>query len=258
VSTAASTNVCQVNMGAAPSVPYPDGNNGIDNSWGKNVLPLLLNLDTAWVTNVNGALQAGQFNTLFEMHCLPATGDATGFTTKLFRATPLGSTPKLDGTDTWPVAPELLTNPTDPESSAISSGNCSVTGTTFDTGKNQTLPLTFPFGNVAMNLILQAAQVTMTLSADRKSATGGMVGGVINTQALVNEVKKVGYARTLCGNSVLTTIITMVEQSSDILSDGTQDPSKTCDGISIGLGFDAIDAVRGNVGPPAPPLMACP
>ena len=32
------------NSGASTSVPYPDGNDGIDNSFGKNLLPILLSL----------------------------------------------------------------------------------------------------------------------------------------------------------------------------------------------------------------------
>jgi hypothetical protein len=135
-----------------------------------------------------------------------------------------------------------------------------VTGTTFDSGKNQTFALTLPVGSVNMHLMLQAAEVTMTLSADRKSATGGMLGGVVNTAALVTEMKKVVYALqpSLCSSAVLTNLITAVQQASDILTDGTQDPTKTCDGISIGLGFEMVDATRGGVGPASATLMACP
>ncbi len=42
------------------------------------------------------------------------------------------------------------------------------------------------------------------------------------------------------------------------MSDGTQDPTKTCDGISIGLGFEMTLAQRGGVGPAKPTQMACP
>ncbi len=45
VSTAQSTNLCQLNDLAVASDPYPDGNNGIDNSFGKNLLPLILDVD---------------------------------------------------------------------------------------------------------------------------------------------------------------------------------------------------------------------
>ena len=46
-------------------------------------------------------------------------------------------------------------------------------------------------------------------------------------------------------------ILESIGQASDIMQDGTQDPTKTCDGISIGLGFTAtID----QVGPTVPAM----
>jgi hypothetical protein len=262
VSTATSTDVCQPNSGAPPSTPYPDGNNGIDNSFGKNLLPTILALSPTWPSDVNANIQAGASDTLFEMNCLPPMGDAPVLVTKFFDATSLGSTPKFDGTDVWPVAPELLSNPMDPDSSTIVYASSSVTGTTFDTGRNQMAAIRFPIGlngvMTTLNLTLHAAQVQMTLSADRKSATAGMIGGVINTEELVNEIKKIGFLLNLCNNQLLTALITQVRQASDIMSDGTQDPTKTCDGISVGLGFNASQAQRGDVGPQAPMAMTCP
>ncbi len=262
VSTDTSTDLCQLNDGAMASTPYPDGNNGIDNSFGKNLLPLVLDLDPTWVSDVNSGITQGNFTALLEMVCLYPTGDAPSFSTKLFAGTPLGMAPKWDGTDKWPVEPDLLDNPADPESSSIVFTQCSVSGTTFDAGKNGTFVLTIPanFGgkSTSLKLSLYAAQLTMTLAADRKSATSGMLGGVLNTEEFVAEVNKVGYLLGLCGNSALTTLITLVRQASDILTDGTQDPTKVCNGISVGFGFDMKPAQIGIVGPAAPPVVTCP
>jgi hypothetical protein len=108
-----------------------------------------------------------------------------------------------------------------------------------------------------MNLRLYAARVTMTLSADRKSATGGTLGGVLNTEELVTEVQRVGYLLGLCNSSMLPNLITLVRQASDIMADGTQDPTQTCNGISMGLTFEMKQVQRGNVGPATPPGATC-
>jgi hypothetical protein len=262
VSTAASTDLCQLNDGAMASVPYPDGNNGIDNSFGKNILPLILDLDTTWPTDVNTSIQQGNFTALLELECLYPTGDVPSFSTKLFAGTPLGMPPKWDGTDMWPVEPDLLNDPTDPQSSSIVFNGCSVAGQTFTAGSNATIVLTIPatFNGVstAIKLTLYAAQLTMTLAADRKSATGGMIGGVLNTAEFVAEVNNIGYLLGLCGNSLLANLITLVEQASDIMADGTQDPTKVCNGISLGFGFDMEAAQIGSVGPAAPAVNTCP
>jgi hypothetical protein len=262
-STAASNDVCKPSSGGTAGTAYPDGDLGIDNSFGKNLLPTLLQLYPAWVSDVNSSIQNGTFDVLLKMYCLPPTGDAPVLTTKLFGGTSLGSKPAFDGTDKWPVIPELLSNPMDPESSTIIFGQSSVIGTTFDSGKNQSFILTVPIyaqqggAKTSIKLTLHAAQATMTLAADRKSATAGMIGGVLNTEEFVAEIKKVGFLLNLC-NSLLDNLITQIRQASDIMTDGSQDPSKTCDGITMGLGFEMKEAQIGVVGPTTPVGMSCP
>lgn len=260
-STAASTDVCKPYMGADPDVPYPDGADGIDNSFGKNLLPLILGLYPTWVTDINNGIDNGFFTSLVRMECLPPTGDVDAFTTKLFGATDLGMDPKFDGTDLFPVAPELLADPMDPLSSTIIFPKSSVKGQLFDSGKNQTFILTVPLKTMtdetSIKLTLNAAQTIMTLAADRKSATGGLIGGVLNTEDFVAEIKKVGHLLGLCDTLLFNNLITQIREASDIMADGTQDPTKTCDGISMGLQFEMKSALIGIVGPASPPGMAC-
>jgi hypothetical protein len=262
VSTSMSTNLCQPNMTTDTTIPYPDGNMGIDNSFGKNLVPIIIGRDPTWQDDVNGSLQQGAFNVLLKLYCLPATGDAPSLTTKLFVASPLGTTPKFDGTDVWPVAPEFLTNPMDPQSSMVVFPNSSVTGNTFDSGSNQVFIITVPLssnGNTTLiKLALYDARATMTLSADRKSATGGIIGGVLSTTDFVTEMKKVGYLLGLCGSPILDGLVTEAEQASDIMADGTQDTTKTCDGISIGISFEMKAVQLGGVGPASPMANTCP
>lgn len=260
-STALSKDVCKPNADASTSTPYPDGDEGIDNSFGKNLLSLILSLYPTWVTDINNGIQKGTFTTLLKLECLPPTGDVPSFTAKLFGATNLGSTPKFDGTDKWPVTPELLSDPMDPESSTVVFGQSSVIGSTYDSGKNETFILTVPLktqtASTSIKLALYAARTTMTLAADRKSATKGTIGGVLNTEEIVAEIKKVGALLGLCGTQAFDNILQEVRQASDIMSDGTQDPEKTCDGISMGLNFEMKEALLGGVGPATPVGMAC-
>ena len=45
-----------------------------------------------------------------------------------------------------------------------------------------------------------------------------------------------------------------IRQASDILKDGTQDPNEECDGISVGLGFEAKAVVVGDIAPAPQPV----
>jgi len=262
VSTAASKDVCKPNANAFPITPYPDGDQGIDNSFGKNLLPQIISLYPNWANDINNGIQAGFFTVLLKLECLPPTGDVPEFTTKLFGGTTLGTKPKFDGTDKWPVSPELLANTMDPQSSTILFKKSSVIGTMFDGGKNETFILTVPIKTETMStsikLTLYAAQTTMTLAADRKSATGGKIGGVLNTEEFVSEMKKVGALLSLCDSPVFATLLATIRQASDIMADGSQDPEKTCDGISMGLGFEMKEVQLGDVGPANPIGAACP
>lgn len=255
-----STTSCQPNSNADPATAFPDGDNGIDNSFGNNLLPTVLMIDPTLVSDTNTGLQQGTFTVLLKMYCLPDTGDTSGMTTKLFAGTELGATPKFDGTDMWPVEPNLLSDPKDPESSTIVFEQSSVTGTTYDTGKNQTFVLTIPLKvgstSASMKLTLYSARATMTLSADRKSATNGVLGGVLNTEEFVAEINNLMNLLGYC--SFLSAIETKIRQASDIMADGTQDPTKTCNGISVGLGFEMKEVQIGDVGPAATTGTPCP
>jgi hypothetical protein len=235
---------------------------GIDNSFGKNILPVILSLYPSWTDDVNNAITTGRSTALFKLECLPTTGDFPKFETKLFGTTALGMYPKFDGTDKWPIAPELLSDPTDPESSSILFPHSSVKDDVFDSGNDVTVILTAPIqtqtDTASIKLTLHSARVTMNLSADRKSATGGMIGGVLDIEELVAELEKVRVLVGKCGDAAFAAMETQLRQASDIMLDGTQDPTKTCNGISMGLGFEMKAAQIGDVGPATPAGNSCP
>ncbi|MRG96997.1 hypothetical protein GF068_34490 [Polyangium spumosum] len=261
VSTGLSSDVCMPNSGGSAQNAHPDGDDGIDNSFGKNLLPTILSLYPTWVQDVNNGIQNGNFTALTKVECLPASGDAPALNTLLFGGTALGAMPKFDGTDTWPVEPALLSDPMDPLSTTITFPKSSVTGTLYDSGKNVQVILSVPVrtanDSTSIKLTLYSARMTMNLSDDRKSATSGMIGGVLNTEEFVAEVNKIGALLSLCGNPLFDNLVNQVRQASDILTDGSQDPTKTCDGISMGLGFDMVEAQLGDVGPANEVGMAC-
>lgn len=256
-----SKGLCQPSSGGDPDIAFPDGNDGIDNSFGKNLLPTLLSLSPDFSANTNSALTKGYFNVMLKMYCLPDTGDAN-IISKVFGGTDLMATPQYDGTDAWPVAPEILADLEDPESSTLVFENSSVNGSTFDSGKGVSFILAIPIEyndqTALLKLTLHGAQLKLTLSEDRRSAISGVLGGVLNTEELIDQIKKVGWIADRCDDEAFQAILTYVRQVSDIMTDGTQDPDQTCDGISFGLNLEMKEVQLGEVGPPSDPGMACP
>ena len=58
---------------------------------------------------------------------------------------------------------------------------------------------------------------------------------------------------TLCDSTALASVVQQLRAASDIMKDGTNgDPSKTCDGISVGIGFSAQSVKLTGRAAPAP------
>ena len=72
---------------------------------------------------------------------------------------------------------------------------------------------------------------------------------MVDTEAFIVELKKAAgrIDPGLCTGSTFDSIANQIRQASDILTDGTQDPNKTCNGISFGMGFKATAVNFGKV-----------
>jgi hypothetical protein len=102
----------------------------------------------------------------------------------------------------------------------------------------------------------------MQLDPQRRSATNGTLAGVLAPADIAAEARRLGgnIDPDVCsGSVVIDSLVTLIQQAADILLDATQDPAKTCDGISIGLGFNAVRAELGPIAArEAPPPSSCP
>jgi hypothetical protein len=258
VSDAASTDLCQPTTGALKDKVYQDGDNGIDNSFGANILPIIRGLANNASELVNTAIDDGTFTIMFEMQKLGTGGDYNPLYTQLYGGSKLGSAPKWDGSDAWPVIPELLADPTKIEKSKIVFPNAYVVGNTWvsgDPSENTSVNLNLTLGGYEVVLKINKALIAVKMSDDHKSGTEGTLAGIIETEQFIGELGKIaGALADLCpGDPTFESIAGNLRQASDIMKDGSQNPGSTCDGISIGLGFDMKAVKLGAIGPEAMP-----
>ncbi len=111
-----------------------------------------------------------------------------------------------------------------------------------------------------MQIELLIADVRL-LSADHSSASLGVLSGVILTEDMVETMRDLAgaYDENFCEGATFDSLAQQVRQMSDILVDGSQPPNQTCNAISIGLGFEAVESSITGVAPAAPPpLDPCP
>lgn len=261
VSTDASTDLCKPRKGGKKSSVYPDGENGIDNAFGKTILPVIVGVAPDASKSVNESIGEGTFTIMFDIEKLGASADYNPLMTRLYGGGDLGGAPKWDGNDEWPILRELLDDPTDPTSTKVQFPKSYVTGNTWVSGSKQSIELNLGIQGINLKLTIGAALMAMDLDEAHKGAGNGTIAGVIDTEGFITELKKVAgnFSKDLCEGSTIDSIATQLEQASDIMKDGTAgDPSRECDGISIGLGFDAKVVKLGPITDPAgPPTDKC-
>jgi len=117
------------------------------------------------------------------------------------------------------------------------------------------LSLSLSVAGYALTLGIGKAIISMELDPSRNSASKGVIAGVLETEALVQEIKKVagGFSKEFCSGTTVESLLDQLRGASDIMKDGTQSPGATCDGIAIGLGFEAKPIMLGTIAEATPP-----
>ncbi len=107
-------------------------------------------------------------------------------------------------------------------------------------------------------LKIHHAIVTMDLAPDRSGATNGTIGGVLDPGEIQEELRRyltnlaatAGLVPKVCTDPGVMQAADDLRGGCDVALNGTDDTTKPCDGITIGLGFNATQARLGSVGAP--------
>jgi len=282
VTTAASTDVCSLVAGASKQVQI-DGNGGIDNSWGANIVPILETLNSTFSQTANNAIQSGAPTQLLYVVGFDSSAGnmttATGLTGVALGGAQYsangGTVPSWDLNTHWPIAPQSLscypsggtdncTASTDPIATAdVKVPAAFQTGGTFSSGTPADITLSLPMGGQALALNLHDAVVTFYPQMPG-SVTNGTIAGVLNTNELIAALQQVAgqISTSLCSGSAFQSIASQIQQTSDMVINPsnmvTNPAGVTCNAISIGLGFDATEIAlptSADIAPAQPPAV---
>jgi hypothetical protein len=185
---------CKPLENGAPDKVHTDGNNGIDNAFGKNILPIIKGLAPDAEALVNEQIQEGSFSILIDIENLGDAADYSALSAKLYIASDEGEEPgstALDGT--WDLFSEFLNNG-DPEDPKVKFADAYLTADTFVSGTPGQLDLSLSVAGFSLALNISSAVITMDLDGAHGSATNGVISGVIPTESLVSELVKVAGA----------------------------------------------------------------
>ena len=265
VSDKASTDVCTLWPGA-PKTNQTDGTNGVDNSWGETLLPIVQTAASLPQPsqNVSDTIAAGGFTLQIQVTGLSTDPKqtATGLTAQIFSSGQYDNgTPAFDSSTDWPVLSTSVKDGQTIGSGAVAHFDSAyITSGTFVSGKGpDPLPIVLNVQGVAVTFDVHDAILTFDHTAP--GAIGnGTIAGTLDTQEFVATMKTVApqFSTALCGTA-FDGIQQQIEQASDILDDGSNQSGTPCTAISIGLGFDGLQIANPTkvVPPPSPPPDPC-
>ncbi|HEY5318009.1 MAG TPA: hypothetical protein VIJ20_08510, partial [Solirubrobacteraceae bacterium] len=277
VTTKSSTDVCTLAAGASKTT-QADGNGGIDNSFGENILPIVITTaGSGAAAAINTAITEGHFTIMTYVtgfdDSANNTTSATGLTGLLLAGGNYadahdGGAPTWDMSTHWPIVPTIM-NGCDPTNGCgtgctygSSAGACGVdpikaatitfpqayqAGGTFVNGSPASLSLNLSIGGQSLSITVHSALITFQPKS-AGSVTDGTIAGVLITDELVQALKSVAgnISTSLCSGSAFDSIASQIDQASDIVIDtnsgavsNTSGPM--CNGISIGLGFEGTE-----------------
>lgn len=233
------TLVCKRQAGA-PATIHADGNAGIDNTWGKEILKLIDPFSPTASKSLTDQIAAGGRTPMLSLN---------GTTGSWLYAEKMTTPPTFAPTEERAVAAPWMN--AGGALATIVGGGIDSNGA-YDSGilGGEALIELGPDLTVA----LRSARIIMTIAPDDSAVTEGTISGVVDTEELVTAFRESAkrLSPDLCAGTTIDGISDAIRQASDIMRDGTQDPAQTCNGISVGVGFTAKRVVVGPVAP-APP-----
>jgi hypothetical protein len=239
--TESSAGTCRLAAGAPASV-RADGNGGIDNSFGANVLPVLMANGFAIPSlQWSESIQQGAARAVLVRLAAPSASIRIGAL--------LPMAPDFNsGMGAWAVS-SLFTSEL-------------VFATDFGEAHGQSitdvLPLFIPYDKGVLVLRLHRFSFRGTPSADGKALGTGSLAGILDTDELVEAVRQAigGTKPAVC--TAFDAIAASIRLARDIMSDGSSNPMVDCDAISIGLGFEGAAIDFGPVTNDPGPAKPCP
>jgi hypothetical protein len=274
VTTRDSTDVCTLLPGTGKDVQV-DGTKGIDNSFGANILPVVVSTGGDVSMTLNTSITNGHFTLMTYVTGFDDSNPgqtAIGLTGALLSGSDYtlleAGAPAFTTATNWPISPNLLdcggtTCPpgTDPLMAAkVKFGHAYVNNGTFVNGTPSDVELSLGIGGQTLTITAHSAILTFQQSA-KGSVTNGTIAGVLDTMELLSAVRGIAghISHSLCSGAAFMSIQTAILSASDIIlnkADGTisNTAGVPCNAISIGLGFDAVEiAPPSVVAPPAQP-----
>ena len=232
--TRCSTDVCTLTAGASVYA-QADGENGIDNSFGLNILPIIVTTFGARGTSTaDTALQAGGSTMLIALHGLGANDDASPLSGVVYHAAPSANAPAWNGRDVRDVDTASLVGG-DYSAPIVALSGYMAGRTWVGTANDGAALLDLHLGENMMAgpnqpVPLKHVRIVMHVDAGNGTASGVLAGIVAPADLDAWGQQLAGaVSSSLCTGSAFQSIAQQLDESADILLDGTNRAGVACD-----------------------------
>jgi hypothetical protein len=231
--------VCKRFEGAKATI-HQDGEQGIDNAVGKEILSFISNFTQAPSKLITDAIKKGDFTLLMTVKGLSDEADQTN--TDLSGTILVGGDygadpPAFDDKTDWPYIAEPKV--------AISGAYINK-GEFVNGSEGATVTISLSIGGQVLSLTIRKAIITFKHNPGSKTLENGTIAGLINTDELLTGIASVAgrFSADLCEGKTLESVKDAIRAAADVMSSGVQDPGANCDAISVGIGFTAKQVAK--------------
>ncbi len=220
-----------------------DGLRCRDNNFGHHMIAVVRVYSSDFEARANEGIFEGSNTWILRIDDLDPGEDDPYAPAKLYRSSeePPGTKPKWDGTDVRSIVSNSVVDH-DLEKAITQFPNGYVKGGVWVSGEPSATPIILPASDdLSIALNLQGTVVTVALDEKKKDGSAGMVAGVLPVAELASFVHPVAEGAGFCpGTPLYNSLLETFSRFPDVVvgAPGLQDPTKQCDGISLGLGFE--------------------
>ncbi|MBL8716665.1 MAG: hypothetical protein JNL79_11750 [Myxococcales bacterium] len=219
-----------------------DGDLCRDNNFGARFLGLLVaGTKSSFESDTVTSLLGGSATWVLKLEDVGEGDDDPYVPGAFYVTTSTDTPPKFDGTETRDIlADSVIGGDLGTPVTRFEKGY--LRGGTWVSGELGPATLRIPFGGKgSAPLGFSAMVMTTRLSTDRTKAGGGVLAGVMSVPAFEAFLSPIAADAKICpGEPLYKSIVGAIARYPDLSlgAPSLQDPTRTCDGVSMGLGFE--------------------
>jgi hypothetical protein len=261
-SNPASATHCLAYQDTDPAKIKEDGDDGADNSFGRNLVPLIQSAGIDLSKSINSSVATGWSTLLIRTNLLDLPPGAGAASVQIYDTAVTASPPLFDGGDAFPIdSSALVAGGMEPGDAIATDPQAVLKGDTLTITlpADAALRLNFKSGPYQFGFTAHRVKLVLTMDPTRAHLSAGVVAGVFYTEEVITELDTAlgNVDPALCTSGLLPSLGEIVRSAQDILADETNQSGVSCDAISFGLGFRGIAAKLGEIVPVQQPSNPC-